>query len=480
MGFNTISSRDFLPCTSSGFVGTPLSEDRALVQALSLIDKAAFTATHQSERDRGQWRYSIIASDLDPRVDPHTHTIYVGSKLINKIGRKVPVTIIDGKHPEAILEQVSGEMRSVLIAGVQYFQAKTSFDEKDNRLAYVVEDLKKQGLMVAFTGIDKWFNGQPTEPTATLMCLAESVNKVYSLCDLCYPRLRNHGTYYWKFEGDTPVDHRSLRTIEPHEHFRALCLEHFIETTNEPQYETLKELTEGYKAITDRVPEFTAFSGPMYGGKSDSMISTVINMSGKLGCEYVFFKPKEDTRTPGKIVTRAGAFPGQQFGGEFDAIEIVNKDPEAGEYLTAEIAQAVIDKYDNKPVIVGFDEPWLLEESSLMRSIMELRLMGHPVIVGTLSSDFAKKGIGSTPAILSAANEVEVRSASCECNNLSNYTQRWVWDKAKKVYTTPSFNAPVVSIEKTKKQMENDVHADIYDTRCLFCLTVNDTPADWS
>lgn len=75
-----------------------------------------------------------------------------------------------------ILQKVFDSTRVVAIDEVQFF---------DDNISLVVEKLARRGVRVIMAGLDQDFKGMPFGPMASLLAIADSVNKIHAICTVC-------------------------------------------------------------------------------------------------------------------------------------------------------------------------------------------------------------------------------------------------------------------------------------------------------
>jgi thymidine kinase len=75
-----------------------------------------------------------------------------------------------------ILQKVFDSTRVVAIDEVQFF---------DDNITIVVEKLARRGIRVIAAGLDQDFMGKPFGPMASLLAIADSVNKIHAICTVC-------------------------------------------------------------------------------------------------------------------------------------------------------------------------------------------------------------------------------------------------------------------------------------------------------
>ncbi len=75
-----------------------------------------------------------------------------------------------------ILQKVFDSTRVVAIDEVQFF---------DENITVVVEKLARRGVRVIMAGLDQDFKGVPFGPMASLLAIADSVDKIHAICTLC-------------------------------------------------------------------------------------------------------------------------------------------------------------------------------------------------------------------------------------------------------------------------------------------------------
>jgi thymidine kinase len=165
--------------------------------------------------------------------------------------------------------------------------------------------------------------------------------------------------------------------------------------------------------------------GPMKAKKSAKLIERVdaFNYSG--GLEYIAFKPEEDTRTPGKIVSRMGALDAIAL--EIPAIDIPKDDPyRAKAYVKDKHGLIVIDEAQLfSPDIVYLVKSWIKEKRN--------------IVVAGLSLNFRREAFGSMSHFITHATLPPiVLFASCAyklpdetgrlvpCSQIAQFTQRLI------------------------------------------------------
>lgn len=75
-----------------------------------------------------------------------------------------------------ILQKVFDSTRVVAIDEVQFF---------DENITLVVEKLARRGVRVIMAGLDQDYKGMPFGPMASLLAIADSVNKIHAICTVC-------------------------------------------------------------------------------------------------------------------------------------------------------------------------------------------------------------------------------------------------------------------------------------------------------
>ncbi len=75
-----------------------------------------------------------------------------------------------------ILQKVYDSTRVVAIDEVQFF---------DENITIVVEKLARRGVRVIMAGLDQDYMGKPFGPMASLLAIADSVNKIHAICTVC-------------------------------------------------------------------------------------------------------------------------------------------------------------------------------------------------------------------------------------------------------------------------------------------------------
>ncbi|MBP9681724.1 MAG: thymidine kinase [Bacteriovorax sp.] len=75
-----------------------------------------------------------------------------------------------------ILQKVFDSTRVVAIDEVQFF---------DDNITIVVEKLARRGIRVIVAGLDQDFMGRPFGPMASLLAIADNVNKIHAICTVC-------------------------------------------------------------------------------------------------------------------------------------------------------------------------------------------------------------------------------------------------------------------------------------------------------
>lgn len=75
-----------------------------------------------------------------------------------------------------ILQRVFDSTRVVAIDEVQFF---------DENISLVVEKLARRGVRVILAGLDQDFMGKPFGPMASLLAIADTVDKIHAICTVC-------------------------------------------------------------------------------------------------------------------------------------------------------------------------------------------------------------------------------------------------------------------------------------------------------
>jgi thymidine kinase len=75
-----------------------------------------------------------------------------------------------------ILQKVFDSTRVVAIDEVQFF---------DDNISIVVEKLARRGVRVIAAGLDQDYMGKPFGPMASLLAIADSVDKIHAICTVC-------------------------------------------------------------------------------------------------------------------------------------------------------------------------------------------------------------------------------------------------------------------------------------------------------
>jgi thymidine kinase len=55
----------------------------------------------------------------------------------------------------------------------------------DDNISIVVEKLARRGIRVIMAGLDQDFKGQPFGPMASLLAIADTVDKIHAICTIC-------------------------------------------------------------------------------------------------------------------------------------------------------------------------------------------------------------------------------------------------------------------------------------------------------
>jgi len=89
---------------------------------------------------------------------------------------------VNDELPGIILDIVSNKHRLVAIDEIEFFH---------ENIIGVVKELLIQRKNVVASGLDLNFRGEPFGPMASLMAIADEVNKCQgAICKLCYPEIR--------------------------------------------------------------------------------------------------------------------------------------------------------------------------------------------------------------------------------------------------------------------------------------------------
>ncbi len=151
--------------------------------------------------------------------------------------------------------------------------------------------------------------------------------------------------------------------------------------------------------------KLTIYYGPMFAGKSLRLIKDINNNSEK----KLVFKPKQDTRTEGKIKSRDGL--------EFESITI--KDSE-------EIFNYLISNNENKVRTIYIDEINFFGDDlfGVVKKILKKKIN---VVLSGLDKDYRTEYFPQVKLLIEIADEKFKLTARCfVCNEPSEFTSRYI------------------------------------------------------
>jgi thymidine kinase len=105
---------------------------------------------------------------------PAIDTRYHETEVVSHSSLSIEATPV-GSSVE-ILQKVYDSTRVVAIDEVQFF---------DENITIVVEKLARRGIRVIAAGLDQDYMGKPFGPMASLLAIADSVNKIHAICTVC-------------------------------------------------------------------------------------------------------------------------------------------------------------------------------------------------------------------------------------------------------------------------------------------------------
>lgn len=116
----------------------------------------------------------LLASHKVQFIKPNIDNRYGDNEIVSHKGVRVnaqPVSIDDD-----IKFYISEYTQVVLIDEIQFF---------NNRIVEDIRALLMYGITVYCSGLDMDYLGQPFEVVASLMCMADEVNKFHAVCSHC-------------------------------------------------------------------------------------------------------------------------------------------------------------------------------------------------------------------------------------------------------------------------------------------------------
>lgn len=105
-----------------------------------------------------------------PAIDNRYHE----TEVVSHSSISTPATPVSSSVE--ILQKVFDSTRVVAIDEVQFF---------DENISIVVEKLARRGVRVIMAGLDQDYMGKPFGPMASLLAIADSVNKIHAICTVC-------------------------------------------------------------------------------------------------------------------------------------------------------------------------------------------------------------------------------------------------------------------------------------------------------
>lgn len=177
------------------------------------------------------------------------------------------------------------------------------------------------------------------------------------------------------------------------------------------------------------------FCGPMKSGKTLEIINRVEKIQYMEGFDFLFVKPKMDTRDP-VIKSRFAEI-------KRNCVFVDEKNP-----------SVLLDIVAPQHKVVVIDEAQFFDES-VIKVVEHLLLRDHNVIVAGLDLDFRGEPFGPMPELLAKAHIVHKLTAVCEvpgCSALASRTQRLVNGEP------APYDAPIILVGDEKEG---------YEPRCL-------------
>jgi thymidine kinase len=230
-------------------------------------------------------------------------------------------------------------------------------------------------------------------------------------------------------------------------------------------------LGQGYNPDRFHPGYLEVFYGPMKANKSGHLIKRVdaFNYSG--GLEYIAFKPEEDKRTPGKIVSRMGA--SDEIVLEITAIDIPADNPyKAKGYI------------QDKHGLIVIDEGQLFG-AGIVLLVESLLAEKRNVIVAGLNLDFRGEIFGSMSYFITHADYPHPLFAACAyrlpddsgklvpCSQRAQFTQRLIDGEP------APYNGNIIVLEERESFLMNNVPTQeqkkvhiTYEPRCRVHHTV--------
>ncbi len=150
-------------------------------------------------------RIQIFKPSIDNRYDDEM--------VVSHSSLKIMSTPVDSS--EQILSMIKDSTRVVAIDEVQFF---------DNNIVEVVRRLANRGHRVICAGLDLDFKAKPFGPMPNLLCIADDVTKIHSICTVCgSPATRS----YRLTEADGTV------LVGESDLYEARCRSHYFYEENE-------------------------------------------------------------------------------------------------------------------------------------------------------------------------------------------------------------------------------------------------------
>ncbi|MDC1175287.1 thymidine kinase [Bacteriovoracaceae bacterium] len=105
-----------------------------------------------------------------PAIDDRYHE----SDVVSHSSLTVSATPV--ANSSEILTRLYDSTRVVAIDEVQFF---------DEKIITVIKKLARRGIRIVCAGLDQDFTGAPFGPMATLLCMADRVDKIQAICTVC-------------------------------------------------------------------------------------------------------------------------------------------------------------------------------------------------------------------------------------------------------------------------------------------------------
>lgn len=150
---------------------------------------------------------------------------YNQSRIRSKGGGEMEAIEIDVDHPEQLIAELKRREKKVGRVSVVALDEAQLY-ASDSAMPQILVDLKRQGYRIIVAGLDLDFRGQPFGMMGKILCMAEDVTKLTSVCASCGS---SNGRYSQRFiDGELASWDSPTILVGGQESYKARCETCFI------------------------------------------------------------------------------------------------------------------------------------------------------------------------------------------------------------------------------------------------------------